>query len=161
MSEQSEPLNIGKLSGGCLCGSVRYSVEGDIVARRQCWCRVCQYLACGNASINLIVTTSAVSATGNVASHRGIADSGSHIIRQFCPTCGTHLFASDVENPDYMVIRVGTLDHPKIGAPDATIWTASAPEWAVIDERSTTFERQPVLSDVLAASERPPSADDR
>ena len=161
MSEKCEPTGTTKFSGGCLCGSVRYSVESEIVARRRCWCRDCQYLACGNGSINLIVATLGVDVTGHLASHRSSADSGNHIIRAFCPTCGTQLFASDAERADYMVIRVGTLDHPEIGAPNTTIWTASAPEWAAPDGCTENFERQPLLSEVLASSERSKSADDQ
>ena len=30
-------------------------------------------------------------------------------------------------------VRAGTLDDPEIGKPQMTIWTSSAPSWAVFD----------------------------
>jgi hypothetical protein len=40
-------------------------------------------------------------------------------------------------------VRAGTLDDPEIARPSLTIWTASAPSWACIDERLPKAERQP------------------
>jgi hypothetical protein len=45
------------LSGGCLCRAVRYTVAADAVATRVCWCRDCQYLAAGSATVNNVVYT--------------------------------------------------------------------------------------------------------
>jgi hypothetical protein len=35
-------------------------------------------------------------------------------------------------------VRAGTLDDPEIGKPQMTIWTASAPSWAVFDPNAGT-----------------------
>jgi len=40
-------------------------------------------------------------------------------------------------------VRAGTLDNPEIARPAATIWTSSAPSWAVFDERLPKFDGQP------------------
>jgi hypothetical protein len=40
-------------------------------------------------------------------------------------------------------VRAGTLDDPEIARPAVTIWTASAPSWACIDERLPRVDRQP------------------
>lgn len=37
--------------GGCLCGAIPFTVVGPLLAVRACWCRVCQFMAAGNASI--------------------------------------------------------------------------------------------------------------
>ena len=41
-----------EITGGCLCKAVRYKVTAAPIATRMCWCRVCQYLAAGNATVN-------------------------------------------------------------------------------------------------------------
>lgn len=131
------------LTGGCLCGAVRYTSDKAPIAARACWCRVCQHLAMGNASINIIMPTEGFEITGETRAYESVADSGSQMRRSFCPTCGTHLFSEAKSRPDVMVVRVGTLDDPEIGAPTSIIWTGSAPSWACLDPNLPTVDGQP------------------
>ena len=39
-------------------------------------------------------------------------------------------------------VRAGTLDDPEIGKPQMTIWTSSAPSWAVFDPNIQRDEKQ-------------------
>ena len=47
------------IRGGCLCGAVRYETEAQPIVARYCWCRVCQYLALGNAAVSVCFPTAA------------------------------------------------------------------------------------------------------
>ncbi|WP_416378966.1 GFA family protein [Bosea sp. (in: a-proteobacteria)] len=132
-----------RLTGRCLCGSVSFEAAGPIVAARQCWCRVCQSLSCGSGSNNIIVQSKDIRTSGQLSEYRSIADSGSRMVRSFCPTCGTPVFSASEGRPDLMVIRTGTLDNPEIAAPEAVIWTSSAPSWACIDKTIPSFSVQP------------------
>jgi hypothetical protein len=38
-------------------------------------------------------------------------------------------------------VRAGTLDDPEVGKPQITIWTSSAPSWAVSDPNIPSLER--------------------
>jgi hypothetical protein len=38
---------MGKITGGCLCGNIKYEVTGDPVASLNCYCRDCQYTSGG------------------------------------------------------------------------------------------------------------------
>src|SRR6266480_1430744 len=40
------------------------------------------------------------------------SDTGNHIARLFCESCGTPLFAHSPARPDIMAIKVGSLDDP-------------------------------------------------
>lgn len=131
------------LSGGCLCGSVRYTLDAAPLTVRACWCRVCQYVAAGNASINLAFVKDALQITGELRDYVSIAASGNHMHRHFCPICGVHLFSEAEERPNLVVIRAGTLDSDEAVAPVAAIWTASAPRWARMDPALQQYEGQP------------------
>lgn len=131
------------IEGGCRCGAIRYRVVDEPLTVRQCWCRDCQYWACGNASLNLIVRRDALQVQGTPLQYESLADSGNHMRRSFCGACGSALFSESRENLDYQVVRAGSLDQPERFAPQAVIWTDSAPAWAVIDPALPAFPRQP------------------
>jgi hypothetical protein len=118
---------------GCLCGAVRISIEAEPLAARTCWCRLCQYLGGGSATVNVCFPSDKVTTEGEVRWHESLADSGSRMRRGFCPACGTPLFSVAESRPHLLFIRAGALDDPNLIAPQATIWTDAAPAWACID----------------------------
>ncbi len=130
------------ISGGCLCGAVRYLSTAAPITTRACWCRVCQYIGAGSGTVNTCFRTETFSVEGELRDYRSIADSGNVMHRRFCPTCGTHLFSEAESRPHLIFVRVGTLDDPGAVRPAMTIWTAEAPEWACFDETVPKLERQ-------------------
>jgi hypothetical protein len=121
--------------GQCMCGQVRYSIFAEPIGCRACWCRDCQYIASGSATVNVLFPENAVQFDGDVATIEKIADSGNRVERGFCPTCGSQLYSKTVKPAGIMPIRIraGTLDNPELLAPTALIWTSSAPSWAALD----------------------------
>lgn len=121
-------------TGGCLCGKIRFRIAAPPIAMRLCWCRVCQYFAAGNASVNVVFPSDALTIDGEPRDYSSVADSGTRMHRRFCPECGTHLFSEAESRPHLVIVRNGVLDDRALLKPGATIWTDSAPEWAWIDE---------------------------
>lgn len=130
------------ITGGCLCGAVRYSITSPPIAARTCWCRLCQYLGAGSATVNVCFSKLDVTVSGPLSDYASTADSGNRMHRSFCPTCGTPMFSEAESRLHLIFIRTGTLDDPEIGAPGATIWTKQAPRWACINETLPRFEGQ-------------------
>jgi hypothetical protein len=131
------------IEGGCLCRAVRYKIAADPIMTRMCWCRLCQYLAAGNAAVNVCFPTTALTFEGELRDYRSIADSGNVMHRRFCPTCGTQVFSGAEVRPHLVFVRAGTLDDSTIARPAATIWTAQAPIWACINADLPQFAGQP------------------
>jgi len=131
------------IDGGCLCRSVRFSISEAPLVTRACWCRLCQYIGAGSATVNACFRTSAVSIQGELADYRSIADSGNVMHRRFCPRCGSHLFSEAEARPQLIFVRVGALDDPELTRPGMTIWTAQAPSWACIDPSIPQLAGQP------------------
>jgi len=130
-------------TGGCLCKAVRYEIAAEPIVARTCWCRVCQYIGAGSATVNVAFPKSATKVSGELRDYRSVADSGAVMHRRFCPTCGTHLFSEAEPRPYTIFVRAGTLDDPEIARPAATIWTSRAPSWACIDDSIPRIEGQP------------------
>lgn len=131
------------ITGGCLCKAVRYSVSGQPVAARQCWCRDCQYFGAGSSTVNVIFNAADVAITGEVKRFTSQADSGNTMLRGFCPHCGTPVTSASSARPELVILRAGTLDHPESITPSMHIWTDSAPAWAHLDPGVPSTPRQP------------------
>ncbi|MFM9853594.1 MAG: GFA family protein [Sphingomonadaceae bacterium] len=119
-------------SGQCLCGAVTLRIDVDHIAARMCWCRDCQYIANGSATVNAVFPHDSVHFDGEIRTFSRMADSGNMVERGFCPACGTQLFSRTVATPTIR-IRVGVLDNPSAIVPQGYIWTASKPDWAHLD----------------------------
>lgn len=130
-------------SGGCLCGAVRYHSTQPPLTTRACWCRDCQYIGAGTATVNMVFPAEAVTITGDLQDFVSPAAGGNIMHRRFCPHCGTPLFSGAESRPHLVVIRAGTLDDPNLVRPAITIWTSSAPQWACFDPTLPQTEAQP------------------
>jgi len=131
-------------TGGCFCGQVRYTINAEPVRAVTCWCRDCQYIAAGSATNNVFFPEDAVTFEGEITEIEKTADSGNTIRRGFCPKCGSQMYSRTVEPKGVpMRIRAGTLDNPELLAPQAVIWTDSAPSWAQINPDLPHFAGQP------------------
>jgi hypothetical protein len=122
------------VSGHCLCGNIRFTVDAEPIGARMCWCHDCQRIASGSATVNVLFPQEAVRFEGEVASIEMVADSGNTVRRGFCPKCGSQLYSATIEPTGMpMRIRAGVLVDPQLIAPQAIIWAASAPGWALLD----------------------------
>jgi len=121
------------ITGGCLCGAVRFSVLAEPIITRTCWCRLCQSIGAGSATVNVGFPSETFRVEGALSDYACVAESGSSMHRRFCPVCGTHLFSEAEQRPHLVFIRAGALDDPEIARPAMTIWTSTAPSWACID----------------------------
>jgi hypothetical protein len=130
-------------TGQCLCGQVRFAIDADPLGARMCWCRDCQRIASGSATVSVLFPDEAVTFSGEIATLERLADSGNRIERGFCSACGSQIYSrttSPVGAP--LRIRAGTLDDPELMPPQMIIWTDSAPSWAVFDPELERWPRQ-------------------
>ena len=130
-------------TGRCLCGAVTFGVAADPIAVRTCWCRLCQYIGAGSATVNAVFPSEAIEVEGETTAVHGVADSGAQMTRRFCPTCGTPLFSQAASRPHQIVIRVGAMDQPDRFPPEKTIWVGAAPLWACVDDALPKDAGQP------------------
>ncbi len=131
------------ITGGCQCGAVRFEIAAEPIIARTCWCRFCQYIGAGGATVNVGFPSAALTVRGSTTDYACLADSGNHMHRRFCPVCGTHLFSAADSRPHMVFVRAGALDDPEIGKPALTIWTSQAPSWACFDPNLPRTSRQP------------------
>lgn len=133
-----------KLEGGCYCGAIRYSVEGDPFFKGQCHCRECQYISGGGVNYVMGVPEAGFSYTKGTPAAFTRSDLDSPVTREFCGACGTHILAKGAGMPGALMLKVGTLDDASLyGGPDMAIFTVDQQSFHSIPEGIPTFERYP------------------
>lgn len=117
--------------GGCLCGAVRYRIEGPIDSVTHCHCGMCR-----RASGAPVVTWITVPAERFTATNGELAryKSSENAERTFCPSCGAQITFWSTRHPDDIDVTLGTLDHPEQYPADRHIWTSSQIHWLHLDE---------------------------
>ena len=115
------------LSGGCLCGAVRYEFDAaPLYPPTLCHCRSCQRASGAHAVAWITVPLASLQyAQGRPAS---IASSPG-VKRGFCSHCGTPLTYWNEARAPEIDITICTLDDPAVIAPIDHIWTADAVGW--------------------------------
>ena len=132
------------LTGGCLCGAIRYTVSAPITELRACHCTHCQKDSGTGGSVNAAIPSAAFKLTqGMPKRYAGTADSGRTLYRNFCGDCGSPIYSQRATTPETIALRAGTLDHSGNMKITANIWTRSARPWAFIDPASKQFPGQP------------------
>jgi len=105
-------------TGSCLCGQVRYSLEGEPFLVGVCHCQTCRKESGSMFTAYAKWPIAAFTFTGMLKTVAG---------RSFCPDCGSRLFnlhAGDVE------IRLGSLDDaPTLLMPQQEGWIKRREHW--------------------------------
>lgn len=121
------------LEGSCLCGSVRYEIQGELGPSVHCHC-----VQCRKAS-GASVTTNASVAASDFRFVQGEAlvgefESSPGNIRCFCTKCGSPLIKRIAADPSKLRFRLGTLDSDPKTRPAAHIFLRSKAPWTVITD---------------------------
>ena len=123
--------------GGCLCGAVRYAVEGEIAPIQLCHCGQCRKAQGGPFGANAPVATAAFRwLQGEESLREYRASPGKR--RVFCGTCGGPLFSQRDAAPGTLRLRA-TLDRTDDLTLGFHIQTASKAAWWSIDDDLPRF----------------------
>jgi hypothetical protein len=132
------------LTGSCLCGAIRYTVDVPVTELRACHCTHCQKTSGAAGTVNAVMPSSAFKIThGTPKRYDARADSGRTLYRYFCGGCGSPIYSQRATAPERVVVRAGTLDHAGEMKITTNIWTRSARSWAYIDPASQQHPEQP------------------
>lgn len=128
------------ITGGCLCGKIRYSISQSVQNIIACHCTHCQKASGAGMSHNTVVPSSAYTITsGQPKVYEDTADSGNILFRAFCPDCGSSLYSQREKSPEMMIVKVGSLDDSNDMKLIMNIWTRSARPWSHISPDAENF----------------------
>ncbi len=150
--DTSEP-SFEPLTGGCMCGRVRFVIDAPLVGALFCHCKGCQRRS-GSA---FSVTAAMIPGSFRVTDGAELllswqpADGWE---KSYCRECGSHLYTTNPEQPREVSIRMGALDGDPGIRPSVHQFTAYAASWLPIP-----VDGLPRFSERLPAGLRPPESD--
>ena len=132
------------LTGGCLCGKVRYEISGAPGMSAHCHCRDCQRATGTGHLTATMFPKAAVNVTGEMKGYTSAGDSGQPVTRFFCPNCGSRLMTELAVMPDVRIVAVGSLDDPDaIGPVGMALYAKNRNAWDHIDPSVASFDTMP------------------
>ncbi len=119
-----------QIHGRCHCGELTYEAQVNPARVSICHCTDCQTLT-GTA---YRVSVPAMAADFRLLSgapriYVKTAESGNARAQAFCGTCGTPIYASDVQHPAVYNLRIGAIAERAQLKPRRQIWCRSALDW--------------------------------
>ena len=122
------------MTGGCLCGGVRYEVTEPFLSASYCHCTRCQRR-----------TGTAASAQARTAPGALRILQGADLVREwvppdegwpkcFCSACGSALWSRSRDDPSVFSVRLGTVDGDPGIRPEYRQFVAYAARWEEIPD---------------------------
>lgn len=129
------------VSGQCLCGAFRFTVEGPLENVRLCHCDFCRRGNGSAYSANCRVPVERFSVVRDDSALRHF-ESSPGARRHFCGTCGSPVFAKVDGDPDHIRIRLGTLDREAAAEIVAHVWVGSKASRDLISDDLPQFDER-------------------
>jgi len=125
------------LTGGCLCGAVRYRVDQAPIDAGYCHCRQCQRSSGAPVLAWLTVAAPHFAYTHGAPT---VYRSPEHGQREFCPVCGTQLVFRRLVDPVAADVTLASLDDPLRVMPQYHIWLQSNIGWFAIGDALPRYQ---------------------
>jgi hypothetical protein len=121
------------LTGGCLCGGVRFEVDEPIVSAGYCHCTRCQRRTGTAASVQARIVPGSLRITAGEEFLRAFEPPDGWA-KVFCSLCGSQLWSRNPEDPDALGVRMGALDADPGVRPSYRQFVAYAAAWEPIPD---------------------------
>ena len=141
--------------GSCLCGKIRYTIEGELDNFSYCHCRSCRK-----------ASGSAFAANAGLERNHFVLNDPEGVLREyesspgkfraFCSRCGSPLYAYLAKTPELIRLRLGSLDSPFSGRARVHIFVGDKADWEEIHDELPQFEAWPGPDAITLKGSRQP-----
>ncbi|MEK8032514.1 GFA family protein [Ideonella sp. DXS29W] len=125
-----------RVTGGCLCGDIRFVATGEPKRVGVCHCMDCRKHHGALFHASAIYPREAVTITGATQHYAG---------RHFCPRCGSSVYSG---TGDEMEMHLGSLDAPNQFVPSYELWMVRRESWLPPFEAMKHYERDADEADI-------------
>ena len=131
-------MTILAVEGGCVCGAIRYRVEGTPTNSMICHCGTCRRVA----AAPVVAWVTFPRARFRILQGQPSAfHSTAPVRRTFCVRCGTPLTYEHEDSPGFVDVTTCSLDDPEAFPPTHHSWLSHDLAWVRFGDRLPTFTR--------------------
>jgi hypothetical protein len=123
------------ISGGCLCGAVRYEARGELRNITHCHCADCR--RSGGAPFVTWASFKRSDFRFTSGQPRELKWAGR--LRSFCPRCGTPLTFLAGPEAEEVDVTVCSFDHPEAVMPSDHTWIEDRLPWVHLADQLPTY----------------------
>jgi hypothetical protein len=120
----------------CHCGQLRLEVDGDPFRVSICHCLACQRRTGSAFGLQAAFRPDQVRVTGRYSDFTRISDEADrreHTFH-FCPDCGSQVFYTEPDEPDLIVVSVGSFADPSFPPPTESGYHFRRHEWLTLPD---------------------------
>ena len=132
--------NNQSLTGGCICGQVKYQIIDKPLFTQACHCKDCKVLTGSSYVENSSILENTLIVEGEVSSTELKAGSGASYKTYFCTKCGNYVYADYDSAVGRLTVRTKTLDNSEKFPPQVHIFTKDKDPWLNLSEDVICFK---------------------
>jgi hypothetical protein len=121
------------LTGGCLCGGVRWEITAPLVFAGYCHCTRCQRRTGSAAAVSARIAPGSLRVISGQNFIKAYRPPGG-FAKAFCTNCGGALWSQSQKDPEIVSVRMGTFDADPGIRPSYRQYVAYAAPWEPIPE---------------------------
>jgi hypothetical protein len=134
-------VNGAAISGGCLCGRVRFELTEPPKEAGYCHCTRCQHRTGNASSAQARIDGRSFRLLANEETVKAWRHPEGGFEKLFCSECGAQLFSRNPEDPTQMSVRMSAFDEDPGVRPSWRAFVANAASWEPIpDDGLERFE---------------------
>lgn len=122
------------ITGGCLCGALKYECTTKPIIAFHCQCQHCQKLSTTGHGSYILLSKEKTNVLGKFSTWSYTADSGNTTTKHFCPTCGTQVFSLTSGHENNFIASASSLDDKSLFQPSLILFAKHAAPWDQIDD---------------------------
>lgn len=127
-------------TGSCLCGSIKYTINGELGPLSICHCSRCRK-ANGSAFLAAAEVDRNTLELDDPNGYLKAFESSPGVFRHFCGNCGSPLYSRRPGPPEVLRLRVGTLDTELGQTPQLHIFYADKADWHESGDSAPKFSQ--------------------
>ncbi len=122
------------LTGGCLCGGVRFELSEPPIGAAYCHCTRCQRRTGTAASPSARIVPGSLRITAGDELIRSYEPPSGGFAKDFCSACGSALWSRDPEDSEVFGVRMGAFDTDPGVRPANRQFVAYAASWEPVPD---------------------------
>jgi hypothetical protein len=136
-----KPEDSNRITGGCLCGAVRYEINDKLRGIVNCHCSKCRKFH-GNygAYTSIKFTSMTLSEQRGLKWFQSITDETPNVYRGFCSECGSSLFWHP-RGQERIAVAAGSLDDPGKLETIGHVWISQIGDYYNISDDLPKYEK--------------------